>query len=44
MTLADLGEIASSEINKKKTPKELNENMEEARRSGKIAGNALEEI
>lgn len=44
VTLADLGEIATREIAKKKNPKGLNENIEVARRGGKIAGNARKEL
>ena len=39
IALADLGEIA-----KKKNPKGLNENIEVARRGGKIAGNARKDL
>lgn len=41
--LADLGEIATREIAKKKNPKGL-ENIEVARRGGKIAGNARKDL
>ena len=44
VALADLGEIATREITKKKTPKGLNENIEVARRGGKIAGNARKDL
>ncbi len=44
VTLADLGEIATREIAKKKSPKGLNENIEVARRGGKIAGNARKDL
>ncbi len=44
VALADLGEIATREIAKKKNPKDLNENMEVARRGGKIAGNARKNL
>ena len=44
VALADLGEIATREIAKKKTPKGLNENIEVARRGGKIAGNARRDL
>ncbi len=44
VALADLGEIATREIAKKKTPKGLNENIEVARRGGKIAGNARKDL
>ena len=39
VALADLGEIATREIAKKKSPKGLNQNIDAARRGGKIAGN-----
>ena len=44
VTLADLGEIATREIAKKKNPKGLNENIEVARQGGKIAGNARKDL
>ena len=44
VVLADLGEIATREIAKKKNPKGLNENIEVARRGGKIAGNARKDL
>ena len=44
VALADLGEIATRKITKKKTPKGLNENIEVARRGGKIAGNARRDL
>lgn len=44
VALADLGEIATREIAKKKTPKGLNENIEVARRGGKIVGNARKDL
>ena len=44
VALADLGEIATREIAKKKNPKGINENIEVARRGGKIAGNAREDL
>ncbi len=44
VALADLGEIATREIAKKKNPKGLNENIEVARRGGKIAGNARKDL
>ena len=44
VTLADLGEIATREIAKKNNPKGLNENIEVARRGGKIAGNARKDL
>ncbi len=40
VTLADLGEIATREIAKKYNPRGLKENIEMARRGGKIANNA----
>ena len=44
VALADLGELATREIAKKKNPKGLNENMEVAKRGGKIAGHARKEL
>ena len=44
VALADLGEIATREIAKKKNPKGLNENIEVAKRGGKIAGNARKDL
>ena len=44
VALADLGEIATREIAKKKNSKGLNENIEVARRGGKIAGNARKDL
>ena len=44
VALADLGEIATREIAKKKNPKGLNENIEVARRGGTIAGNARRDL
>lgn len=44
VALADLGEMATREIAKKKNPKGLNENIEVARRGGKIAGNARKDL
>lgn len=44
ITLADLGEIATREIAKRKSPKGLNENIEVAKRGGKIAGNARKDL
>ena len=44
VALADLGEIATREIAKKKTPKGLDANIEVARRGGKIAGNARRDL
>lgn len=40
VTLADLGEIATRDIAKKHNPRGLKENIEMARRGGKIANNA----
>ena len=42
--LADLGEIATREIARKKNPQGLGENIEVARRGGKIAGNARKDL
>ena len=44
VALADLGEIATREIAKKKNPNGLNENIDVARRGGKIAGNARKDL
>lgn len=44
VTLADLGEIATREIAKKHNPKGLKENIEVAKRGGKIANNARVEL
>lgn len=44
VTLADLGEIATREIAKNKKPKGLDENIDVARRGGKIAGNARKDL
>ena len=44
VTLADLGEIATREIAKKKKPQGLNENIEVAKRGGKIASNARQDL
>ena len=44
VALADLAEIATREIAKKKNPKGLNENIKIARRGGKIAGNARKDL
>ena len=44
VALADLGEIATREIAKKKKTKGLNENIDVARRGGKIAGNARKDL
>ena len=44
VTLADLGEIAIREIAKKKNPKGIAENIEVARRGGKIANNTRKDL
>ena len=44
VTLADLGEIATREIAKKQNPKGMDENIEVARRDGKIANNARKDL
>ena len=44
VALADLGELATREIAKKKKPKGLNENIVVAKRGGKIAGNARKDL
>ena len=44
VTLADLGEIATREIAKKQNPKGIDENIEVARRGGKIANNARKDL
>ena len=44
VTLADLGELATREIAIKRNPKGLNENIEVAKRGGKIAGNARKDL
>ena len=44
VALADLGEIATREIAKRKNSKGLNENVDVARRGGKIAGNARKNL
>ncbi len=44
VALADLGEIATREIAKKQNPEGLDENIEIARRGGKIAGNARKDL
>ncbi|MBQ8132112.1 MAG: phage antirepressor protein [Bacilli bacterium] len=44
VALADLGEIATREIAKKKKPKGLDENIDVAKRGGNIAGNARKEL
>ncbi|MBR3198928.1 MAG: phage antirepressor protein [Bacilli bacterium] len=44
VALADLGELATREIAKRKKPKGLNENVEVAKRGGRIAGNARKDL
>ena len=44
VALADLGEIATREIAKKKNPKGLDENIDIARRGGKIASNTRKDL
>lgn len=44
VTLADLGEIATREIARKQNPKGIDENIEVARRGGKIASNARKDL
>ncbi len=44
VTLADLGEIATREITKKKNPRDLSENIKIAKRGGKIASNARKDL
>lgn len=44
VALADLGELATREIAKKKNPQGLNDNIEIARKCGKIAGNAWKNL
>lgn len=44
VALADLGEIATREIAKKKNPIGLDENIDVAKRGGKIAGNARKDL
>ena len=44
VALADLGELATREIAKKKRPKGLNDNIGVARRGGKIAGNTRRDL
>ena len=44
VTLEDLGEIATREIAKNKSPKGLDENIDVARRGGRIAGNARKNL
>ena len=44
VALADLGEIATREIAKNKNPKGLDENIDVARRGGRIAGNARKDL
>ena len=44
VALTDLGEIATREIAKKKNPQGIDENIDVARRGGKIAGNARKDL
>ena len=44
VALTNLGEIATRKIAKKKNPKGLKENIEVAKRGGKIAGNARKDL
>ena len=44
VALADLGELATREIARKKNPKGLDENINIARRGGKIASNARKDL
>ena len=44
VVLADLGEIATREITKKKHPIGLSENIEIAKNGGKIASNARKDL
>ena len=44
VALADLGEIATRAITKKKNPKGMSENIEIARRGGKVAKNARKDL
>ena len=44
VALADLGEIATREIAKKRNPIGLDENIDVAKRGGKIAGNARKDL
>ena len=44
VALADLGELATREIAKKKNPKGLDENIDVAKRGGKIASNARKDL
>ena len=44
VALADLGELATREITKKKNPKGLSENIKIAKRGGKIASNARKDL
>lgn len=44
VALADLGEIATREIAKKKNPKGMKENIDIARRGGKIALNTRKDL
>ena len=44
VALADLGEIATREITKKKNPQGLSENIKIAKRGGKITSNARKDL
>ena len=44
VALADLGELATREIAKKKKPQGLDENIDVARRGGKIAGDTRQNL
>lgn len=44
VALTDLGELATREIAKKKNPKGLKENIEVAKRGGKIASNTRKNL
>jgi hypothetical protein len=44
VALADLGELATREIAKKKNPKGLDENIDVAKRGGKIASNTRKDL
>ena len=44
VALADLGELATREIARKKNPKGLDENINIARRGGKVASNVRKDL
>ena len=44
VTLADLGELATREIAKKRNPQGLKENIEVAKRGGRIANNTRADL